>query len=121
MISFSVSVSLLLGRLTTCLICIPNPYRFITNAIIWLNKFCITVIYKSKVGGRSQGQPKSPFSLATTPKCREGLYFIPSIALFFPWSVRHQVLFFESLVWLNLDRYGNLKGLAKKYVDKKCL
>ena len=28
--------------------------------------------------------PKAPFSIATTPKCREGYYYFPWIAPFYP-------------------------------------
>ena len=42
---------------------------------------------KSKVGDRSRGWPKSPFSIATTPRCREGRYSIPWIAPLYPWSL----------------------------------
>ena len=33
-----------------------------------------------------EGDPKAPFSIATTPRCREGCYFIPRIAPLYPWS-----------------------------------
>ena len=58
-----------------------------------------------------KGNPKAPFSIATTPRCRGGRNSFPWIAPFYPWSIpynaeckarRHQVPFFESLVWLNL-------------------
>ena len=31
-----------------------------------------------------KGNPKAPFSIATTPRCWEGCYFIPWIAPFYP-------------------------------------
>ena len=31
--------------------------------------------------------PKALFSIATTARCEEGLYSIPWIAAFYPWSV----------------------------------
>ena len=58
-----------------------------------------------------EGDPKAPFSIATTPRCREECYSIPWIAPLYPWSLPynaecwarwHQLLFFESLVWFNL-------------------
>ena len=54
---------------------------------------------------------KAPFLVATTPRCREGHYFIPELVHFTldPYLIMlpvkqglHQVPFFESLVWLNL-------------------
>ena len=38
---------------------------------------------KSKVGDLSQGDPKDPFSIATTPRCWGGYYSIPWIALLY--------------------------------------
>ena len=58
-----------------------------------------------------EGNTKAPFSIATTPRCRGGRYSIPWIAPVYPWSLhyiaewlarRHQVSFYESLIWLNL-------------------
>ena len=58
-----------------------------------------------------ESDPKAPFSIATTPKCRVGCYSISWIASLYPWCLpysakcearQHQVLFFESLVWLDL-------------------
>ena len=58
-----------------------------------------------------KGDPKAPFSVATTPKCRGGCYSFPWIASLYPWYVpynaeckarRYQVPFFKSLVWHNL-------------------
>ena len=59
----------------------------------------------------------APFSIATTPRCRRGCYFIPRIAPLYPWFLpysakclarQHQVPFFESLVLLNLGLNPNL-------------
>ena len=33
------------------------------------------------------GNPKAPFSIATTPRCREGHYSFPWIAPLYPWYV----------------------------------
>ena len=57
-----------------------------------------------------EGSPKAHFSIATTPRCREGRYSIPWIAPLYPWSLPlnaeysrwYLVPFFESLVWLDL-------------------
>ena len=54
-----------------------------------------------------EGDPKAPFSIATTPKCWGGRYSFPWIAPLYPWYLpykarQHQVPFFEFLVWLNL-------------------
>ena len=34
-----------------------------------------------------EGDPKAPFSIATTPRCRGGRYSIPRIAPLYPWTV----------------------------------
>ena len=58
-----------------------------------------------------EGDQKVPFSIATTPRCREGGYSFPWIAPLYPWYVPYnaecsariyEVPFFESLVWLDL-------------------
>ena len=65
----------------------------------------------NKLATLVEGDQKAPFSIAPTPKCREGHYLIPRIAPIYPWSSpynveclarQHQVPFFESLVWLDL-------------------
>ena len=33
-----------------------------------------------------EGNPKAPFSIVTTPRCRKGRYSIPRIAPIHPWS-----------------------------------
>ena len=66
-----------------------------------------------------EGNRKAPFSIDTTPKCREGRYSFPWIAPLYPWSSpykaecyarRLQVPFFESLVWLVLGVNPALPG-----------
>ena len=34
-----------------------------------------------------EGEPKAPFSIATTPRCRGGRYFIPSVAPLYPYLI----------------------------------
>ena len=68
----------------------------------------IIYIYKYvKLAIVVEGEPKAPFSIGTTPKCKGGRYSYTRIAYLYPRSVlynakgyarRHQVLFFESLV-----------------------
>ena len=41
----------------------------------------------SKVGNNSQGWPEGSFTIATTPRCREGHYSFPWIALLYLWSL----------------------------------
>ena len=48
------------------------------------------VILKKKKGKQAtlvEGDPKAPFSKATTPQCRGGRYSIPRIAPLYPWSL----------------------------------
>ena len=67
--------------------------------------------YKVKLATLVKGDPKAPFSIATTPSCRGGRYSFPWIAPLYPWYVtynaecwarRHLVPFLKSLVWLDL-------------------
>ena len=79
-----------------------------------------------------EGDQKTPFSIATTPTWRGGRYSILSIAPLHPWLLpynaecytrRYQVLFFKSLVWLDLglnpelpDHWRTLNTLGQKLV-----
>ena len=59
----------------------------------------ICTIYKVKLATLAVGDPKAPFSIATTQRCTGGRYSFPWIAPLYPWNVpyqarRHQVLFF---------------------------
>ena len=82
-----------------------------------------------------EGDPKAPFSIATTLRCRVGCYSIPmssTMAPLYPWSSPynaeskarwHQVPFFESLVWLDLglnpslpDHWWILYSLGPIYI-----
>ena len=42
---------------------------------------------KVKLATIVEGDPKAPFSIATTPRCRGGSYSIPRIAPLYPWTV----------------------------------
>ena len=64
-----------------------------------------------KVGDLNRGWPECFFSITTTPTCGEGRYYFSWIAPLYLWyspynaecsARRHQVPFFESLVWLDL-------------------
>ena len=39
---------------------------------------------RDKLANLVEDEPKAPFSMATTPRCREGRYSIPRIAQLFP-------------------------------------
>ena len=41
----------------------------------------------SKLATIVEGDPKAPFSIATSPRCRGGRYSIPWIAPLYPWTV----------------------------------
>ena len=75
--------------------------------------------HKSKVGDRSRGNSKSPFPIATRPRCREGRYSFPWIAPLYPWNVpfnakckarRYQVPFFS--LWYDSTGNGTPVSLA---------
>ena len=68
-------------------------------------------LYKVKLATVVEGDPKAPFSIATTPRCRRGYYSFPWNSPLYPWYVpyiaeckarRYQVPFLKSLVWGNL-------------------
>ena len=59
-------------------------YQFyIPYVLIWV----IYNICKVKLATIVEGDPKAPFSIATTPRCRGGRYSIPRIAPLYPWTV----------------------------------
>ena len=70
-----------------------------TEELWYYETVCLWItIYISK-----EGNPKAPFSIATTPRCWGGCYFFPWIAPLYPWFLpynaecwarKHQVLFF---------------------------
>ena len=56
-----------------------------------------------------KGDPKAPFSIATTPRCKGGGYSFLWLAPLYPWSLPYNAeckvassTIFESLVWLDL-------------------
>ena len=73
-----------------------NTYQMLQNISLTL-KFVVFIyslyiyiyIYISKVKLATivEGEPKAPFSIATTPRCRGGRYSIPRIAPLYPWTV----------------------------------
>ena len=48
------------------------------HSIYWYPKLFTTVV---------EGDPKAPFSVATTPRCRGGRYSFPLIAPLYPWYI----------------------------------
>ena len=56
-----------------------QKYLFTRN----FNTKC-TYISKVKLATIVEGDPKAPFSIATTPRCRGGRYSIPWIAPLYP-------------------------------------
>ena len=53
---------------------------------IWLESLIEDIIVV-KLATLVEGDPKAPFSIASTPKCRGRRYSIPWIALLYPWSL----------------------------------
>ena len=70
----------------------------------------ISAIYAYKCTTLIEGDPKAPFSIATTERCKGERYTILWIAPFCPWSLPYNAVLskaasttiFESLVWLDL-------------------
>ena len=59
-----------------------------------------------------KGDPKAPFSIATTPRCRKGRYSIPRIDPLYPWSLPYNAecllythmciqLYMQNTIWRN--------------------
>ena len=70
----------------------PHLIPFHVNIIVSLWTFLPTIciymyICKVKLATIVEGDPKAPFSIATTPRCRGGRYSIPRIAPLYPWTV----------------------------------
>ena len=51
---------------------------------------CIYIV-KEKLATAVEDNPKAPFSIATTPRCREGHYSFPCIAPLYPWSTPYKL------------------------------
>ena len=49
-----------------------------------INNWPFLFIVKVKLTTLVKGDPKAPFSIATTPRCRGGRYSIPRIAQLYP-------------------------------------
>ena len=62
----------------------PNLLRTIRNK---QHKSNDSICIISKLATIVEGDPKAPFSIATTPRCRGGRYSIPRIAPLYPWTV----------------------------------
>ena len=89
---------------------------------------------KVKLATIVEGDLKAPFSIATTPRYREGRYSFPGL-LHYPWSfimlnVKQSGIkyhFFESLVWLDLrlnpsllDHWQTLNSLGHMWWQLCC-
>ena len=56
-------------------------------ALVRLVRHTTNTNVKVKLATIVEGDPKAPFSIATTPRCRGGRYSIPWIAPLYPWTV----------------------------------
>ena len=61
----------------------PSGNAGMKNSLIII----IKVIIVEKLTNVIERNPKAPFSIATTPRCRGGRYFFPWIAPLYPWYV----------------------------------
>ena len=64
-----------------------NTVTMVINNHITVIKFDIKLVSKVKLATIVEGDPKAPFSIATTPRCRGGRYSIPRIAPLYPWTI----------------------------------
>ena len=70
----------------------PELNGFTYFNLIWIILFTINHLFAHnlrKLAILIKGDSKAPFSIATTPRCREGCYSIPRIAPLYPWSSPH--------------------------------
>ena len=86
------------------------------------SKWTLNLIHRGKsvkLANIVEGDPKAPFSIATTPRCMGGHHSFPWFAPLYPWSLpyiaecearRHQIPFLESLVWLHLGLNQDLRS-----------
>ena len=59
--------------------------QILYSGLIFLpSSVCVCVYIYSKLATIVEGDPKAPFSIATTPRCRGGRYSIPRIAPLYP-------------------------------------
>ena len=91
-------------------------FRSKSLTILNISTFCLSlsislwISIKVKSTTMVKGETKAPFSIATTPRCREGCYSIPWIALLIlDWYLYNaeykqasRTFFFFFLVWLDL-------------------
>ena len=92
---------------------VSNPFM-LCLVVQWCQFAAFVNIVSTQTPNKSKSKPgdlETPFSIATTPKCKRGHYSYLWFAPLYPWSVpynpeclerQHQVPFFESLVWLGL-------------------
>ena len=59
-------------------------YSKYTMFSFWGEVIWIITYKKVKLATLVEGDPKAPFSIATTPRCRVGRYSIPLIAPLYP-------------------------------------
>ena len=65
----------------------PEFESFPPSANLALDYIYIYIYAYTKLATIVEGDPKAPFSIATTPRCRGGRYSIPWIAPLYPWTV----------------------------------
>ena len=61
--------------------------RWKDNNMVHIGKVQIRYVSKVKLATVADGDPKDPFSIATTQWCKRGRYYIPWIAPLYPWSL----------------------------------
>ena len=59
----------------------------VSGFLLSINELWTFYVSKVKLATIVEGDPKAPFSIATTPRCRGGRYSIPWIAPLYPWTV----------------------------------
>ena len=97
--------------------CIPFPmilalYQMQSRAGFELGSLCsfpttITITSRVKLTTVVEGDPKAPFSLGITTKCRRGRFSFPWIAPLYPWSVS----------WLSVKQGGIKYHFLSMYVS----
>ena len=67
-----------------------NNLKHFFKLLIWFGPF-INVLRANILMEKSKvGDPKAPFLIATTPRCRGGHYSFPWIAPLYPWYIPYK-------------------------------
>ena len=90
--------------------CLYQLYIYECLFVIHMRRYLYECVLYVKLATVVEGDPKTPFSIATTLRCRRGRYSFPWIVPLYPRYVPYNAVLskevsstiFKSLVWLDL-------------------